>query len=63
MSGTFFPLKQDTAWYKIVPSKWLGWPNHHHEKARWQHCDMVCHNKLISVQFVFVFVLYIVNLN
>ncbi len=51
MSGKFFLQKQKTIWYKILPPKWLGWPNYHHEKARLQHCDVMCHNKIISVQF------------
>ncbi len=36
---------------KYSPQKWLGGPNHHHEKVRWQQCDVMCPNKLISVQF------------
>ncbi len=41
-SGNFFPLKQDTAWYKIIPSKVIRLTKSLPWKARWQLYDMIC---------------------
>ncbi len=47
-SGNFFPLKQGTAWYKIVPSKVIRLTKSPPWKSKmailW--CDVSCHNNL-----------------
>ncbi len=41
-SGSFFPLKQDAAWYKIVPSKVIRLTKSPPWKAKWQLYDVMC---------------------